>query len=96
MLSYILKLTKIILSISYHVIRYQLNLDVYNDTVMHVCNSLVGHSYIFIKVFQWGMQNIYDLNFNDELKQYFDTFSNNFPYTHFEQEIAVLHIKNAI
>jgi len=96
MLSYILKLTKIILSISYHVIRYQLNLDVYNDTVMHVCNSLVGHSYIFIKVFQWGMQNIYDLTFNDELKQYFDTFSNNVPYTHFEQEIAVLHIKNAI
>jgi predicted unusual protein kinase regulating ubiquinone biosynthesis (AarF/ABC1/UbiB family) len=57
---------------------------------------LISNSYIFIKVIQWGIQNVYDLNFDHELKQYFNTFSNNVPYTNFEQERAILLIDNAI
>lgn len=96
MLNYILKVTKIILSVSYHIVTYKLNFKAYNDTVINICNSLVNHSYIFIKVIQWGIQNVYDINFNDELKQYFNTFSNNVPYNNFEEEIAILRIHNAI
>ena len=96
MLNYILKVTKIILSVSYHIVTYKLNFKAYNDTVINICNSLVSHSYIFIKVIQWGIQNVYDINFNDELKQYFNTFSNNVPYNNFEEEIAILRIYNAI
>ena len=96
MLSYILKIIKINLSISYHILRYKLNFNTYNDTVINICNSLISHSYIFIKVIQWGIQNVYDLNFDHELKQYFNTFSNNVPYTNFEQERAILLIDNAI
>jgi predicted unusual protein kinase regulating ubiquinone biosynthesis (AarF/ABC1/UbiB family) len=96
MFSYLLKSTKIFLSISYHILRYQLYLSVYNDTVIQICNSLINHNYIFIKVIQWGIENIYDLHFNDELKEYFNTFSNNVPYTNLEQETAILHVNNAI
>ena len=96
MLSYILKFTKIITSISYHILRYKLNFNKYNDTVINICNSIISHNCIFIKVIQWGIQNIYDINFNDELKQYFNAFSNNVPYTNFEQEKAILCINNAI
>lgn len=96
MLRYILKITKFILTTSYHVIKYKLHLDVYSDTVIHICNSLVSDSYIFIKVIQWGIQNVYHLNFDDKLNEYFNNFSNNVLYTDFEQEMATLHINNAI
>jgi predicted unusual protein kinase regulating ubiquinone biosynthesis (AarF/ABC1/UbiB family) len=99
MINYIRKIIKIMnitLSTSYHIITYKLNINTYNDTVINVCNLLVSHSYIFIKVIQWGIQNVYDLNFNDELKEYFNTFSNNVPYSNFEQEIAILCINNSI
>ena len=99
MIDYIRRTIKIINIISttlYHHVRYKLKLDVYNDSVINICNSLISHSYIFIKIIQWGIQNVYDLNFNDELKQYFNTFSNNVPYTNFEQEVAILCINNAV
>jgi predicted unusual protein kinase regulating ubiquinone biosynthesis (AarF/ABC1/UbiB family) len=96
MLRYILKITKIILTTSYYVIRYKLKLDAYNDSVINICNSLISHSYIFIKVIQWGIQNVYDLTFDDELKQYFNTFSNNVPYTKLEKETATSCIHNAV
>ena len=99
MIDYIRRTIKIINIISttlYHHIRYKLKLDVYNYSVINICNSLISHSYIFIKIIQWGIQNVYDLNFNDELKQYFNTFSNNVPYTNFEQEVAILCINNTV
>lgn len=96
MIDYIQKTIKIILSTSYHIFTYKLNFNTYNDTVINVCNSLVSHSYVFIKVIQWGVQNVYDLFFNDELKEYFNAFSNNVPYTSVEQERAILCINNAV
>lgn len=86
----------IILITSYHILTYKLNVSAYNDTVINICNSLVSHSYIFIKIIQWGIQDVYDLTFNEELKKYFNTFSNNVPYTNLEQENANLCIDNAI
>lgn len=92
----IIKIMNVTLTTTYHILRYNLNFNTYNDTVINICNSLVSHSYIFIKVIQWGIQNVYDLNFNDELKEYFNTFSNHVPYTNFEQEFAILCINNSI
>ena len=86
----------IILITSYHILTYKLNFNAYSDTVINICNSLVSHSYIFIKIIQWGIQDVYELTFNEELKQYFNTFSNNVPYTNLEQENAILCIDNAI
>jgi len=86
----------IILITSYHILTYKLNFNAYNDTVINICNSLVSHSYIFIKIIQWGIQDVYDLTFNEELKQYFNTFSNNVPYTNLEKENTILCIDNAI
>ena len=91
-----IKLINIILTTSYYRIKYKLKLDAYNDSVINICNSLLSHSYIFIKVIQWGIQNVYDLHFDDELKQYFNTFSNNVPYSKLEKEMAILCIHNAV
>ena len=91
-----IKIINIILTTSHHILTYKLNINTYNETAINMCNSLVSHSYIFIKVIQWGMQNVYDINFHDELKEYFNTFSNNVSYTNFEQEKAILCINNAI
>ena len=52
MIDYIRRTIKIINIISttlYHHIRYKLKLDVYNYSVINICNSLISHSYIFIK-----------------------------------------------
>lgn len=90
------KFIKIISTLSYHYIKYKLNLETYNNTVVNVCNSLVSHSYIFIKIIQWGMQNVYNLNFDEELTYYFNTFSNNVPYTEFELKQTTITIHNTI
>lgn len=87
---------KIMSSLSYHYIKYKLKLETYNNTVINVCNSLIHHSYIFIKIIQWGIQNVYDLNFDEELSHYFNSFSNNVPYTPFEVEQSILSIHNAV
>jgi predicted unusual protein kinase regulating ubiquinone biosynthesis (AarF/ABC1/UbiB family) len=69
---------------------------------MSLCNSLTSNNYIFTKVIQWGVQEVYhddningnDINGNDKLKNYFSTFSNNVPYTQDELEYSVSFIKN--
>ena len=91
-----IKMINIILTMSCHIVTYKLNLKTYSDTIINISNYLVNQSYIFIKVIQWGIQNVYDLHFDDELKQYFNTFSNNVPYTNLEQENAILCIDNAV
>jgi predicted unusual protein kinase regulating ubiquinone biosynthesis (AarF/ABC1/UbiB family) len=96
MLNHILKITKIILSISYHVIIYKLNLKSYNDTIINISNSLVTHSFIFIKIIQWGIQNVYDFNFDEKVIKYFNAFNNQVPYNQLELEQSLLTIQNAV
>ena len=94
-----IKITNIILSASYHILKYKLHLTTYTDAVVTVCDSLVKHSYIFIKIIQWGIQDMYDdfyINNNDKLIQYFNTFSNNVPYTPLELKKSISCINNAI
>ena len=91
-----IKITNIILTTSYHIIIYKLNLKTYNDTVINICNSLVNQSYIFIKVIQWGLQNVYDLNFDQSVINYFNTFSNNVPYSPLELKQSILSIHKAV
>lgn len=86
----------IVLNTMYHIVIFKLKLKTYNDTVINICDCLVDHSYIFVKVIQWGIQNVYHLNFDDELKKYFNTFSNNVPYTTLEKEKANVCIHHAI
>lgn len=91
-----IKITNIILTTSYHVIIYKLNLKTYSDTVINICNSLVNHSYIFIKVIQWGLQNVYDLNFDEKVTNYFNVFSNKVPYSTLELEKSILSLDKAV
>lgn len=86
----------IILTVSCHIVIYKLNLKSYSDTIINISNSLVNQSYIFIKVIQWGLQNIYDLNFDEKVINYFNTFSNNVPYTTLELEKSNLLIRKAL
>lgn len=91
-----IKIINIILNTSYHIIIYKLNFKTYNDTIINICNSLVNQSYIFIKVIQWGIQNVYDLDFDEKVVNYFNTFSNNVPYTTVELEQSILSIHKAV
>ena len=94
-----IRITNIILFTSYCILKYKLHLTTYTDAVITVCDSLVKHSYIFIKIIQWGIQDMYDdfhINNNEKLIQYFNTFSNNVPYTPLEFKESVSCINNAI
>jgi len=93
-----IKITNIILSVSYCIFKYKLNFITYNDAVVATCNTLVKNSYLFIKIIQWGIQDIRDFNIqhNEKLIHYFNNFSNNVPYTLFELQHAILCIKKSI
>ena len=89
-------MANIILNVSAHLVIYKLNLKSYSDTIINISNSLVNQSYIFIKVIQWGLQNVYDLDFDEKVLNYFKTFSNNVPYTKLEVEQSILSIHKAV
>lgn len=79
-----MKVFNIFSSSFYSAIKYKLNFATFEDTVISMCDSLTHKNYIFTKVIQWGVQEIYnDANIknNDKLKNYFSTFSSNVPYT---------------
>lgn len=95
-----------IFSIScYNISKYKLRLTTFEDAVISLCNSLTKNNYIFTKVIQWGVQEIYhhdnidNINYNnmkdnDKLKTYFSMFSSCVPYTQDELEYSVSFIKN--
>jgi predicted unusual protein kinase regulating ubiquinone biosynthesis (AarF/ABC1/UbiB family) len=94
-----------IFSIScYNISKYKLRLTTFEDAVISLCNSLTRNNYIFTKVIQWGIQEVYHddnmkgiNNINDEkLKNYFSKFSSCVPYTQYEMEYSVSFIKNVI
>jgi predicted unusual protein kinase regulating ubiquinone biosynthesis (AarF/ABC1/UbiB family) len=88
----------------YNISKYKLRLTTFEDAVISLCNSLTRNNYIFTKVIQWGVQEVYHGdnmknidNINDEkLKNYFSTFSSCVPYTQYELEYSVSFIKNVI
>jgi len=97
-----------IFSISfYNIAKYKFRFATFEDTVISLCNSLTSNNYIFTKVIQWGVQEVYhndninsdninsdNIKGNDKLKNYFSVFSNNVPYTQDEFEYSVAFIKN--
>ena len=97
-----------IFSIScYNIAKYKIGLTTFEDAVISLCDSLTKNNYIFTKVIQWGVQEVYhddgdgvnaNVNSHDikceKLKNYFSTFSNNVPYTQYELEYSVAFIKN--
>ena len=92
-----------IFSIScYNILKYKLRLTTFEDAVTSLCNSLTRNNYIFTKVIQWGVQEVYhdDNTSNimseikgEKLKNYFSTFSSCVPYTQYELEHSVSFIK---
>ena len=91
-----------IFSISfYNISKYKCRFATFEDAVISACNSLTSNNYIFTKVVQWGVQEVYRddetksncINGNDKLNNYFSTFSNNVPYTQDELEYSVSFIK---
>lgn len=94
----IIKFTRICSSISYNIIKYKLHFITFNDAVITTCNSLMHKNYMFTKVIQWGIQDVYDENNikdNRELQDYFKIFSSNVPYTAHDVEYSVSHLKHA-
>jgi len=95
-----------IFSIScYNIAKYKLRFVTFEDAVISLCNSLTKNNYIFTKVIQWGVQEVYhgdnidnansnNIKDNDKLKNYFSVFSNNVPYTQDELEHSLACIKN--
>lgn len=86
---------------TYNFIKYKLNLSTSSNAVISVCNSLIHKNYLFTKVVQWGVQEVYDgANIkgkeNDELKSYFSIFSNSVPYMQYELHASLSSIKNVI
>jgi predicted unusual protein kinase regulating ubiquinone biosynthesis (AarF/ABC1/UbiB family) len=95
--NFVLNTVSIFSTSTYQFIKYKLNLETFNNAVISVCNSLVHKNYLFTKVVQWGVQEIYsDANIegNDELKSYFSVFSNSVPYAQHELHASLLSIKN--
>jgi predicted unusual protein kinase regulating ubiquinone biosynthesis (AarF/ABC1/UbiB family) len=87
----------------YNILKYKLRFATFEDSVISLCNSLTRSNYIFTKVIQWGVQEVYhDDNINnnkinsEKLKNYFSTFSSCAPYTQYELEYSVSFIKNVI
>ena len=83
----------------YNAVKYKLRLATFEDAVISVCDSLTHKNYIFTKVIQWGIQEIYnDANIkeNDKLKNYFSAFSSKVPYTPHELQYSVSVIKRVI
>ena len=85
----------------YNIAKYKLRFATFEDAVISLCNSLTKNNYIFTKVIQWGVQEVYhdDNNSNNikdnvKLKNYFSVFSNNVPYTQDELEHSLACIKN--
>ena len=77
--------------------KYKLSVISSNNAIMSICNSLVQKNYLFTKVVQWGVQEVYNganIKDNDELKLYFSVFSNNVPYTQDELYSALSCIQN--
>ena len=90
---------------SYNIAKYKLRFATFEDAVISLCNSLTKNNYIFTKVIQWGVQEVYhddnidnansnNIKDNDKLKNYFSVFSNNVPYTQGELEHSLACIKN--
>ena len=96
-----------IFSIScYNIAKYKFRFSTFEDAVISLCNSLTRNNYIFTKVIQWGVQEVYhddtincdnnsdNIKDNVKLKNYFSVFSNNVPYTQDELEHSLAFIKN--
>jgi hypothetical protein len=84
---------------SYYFIKYKLNFTRSTDAVISVCDSLLDKNYLFTKVVQWGVQEVYsgsNIKDNDELKAYFSAFSNSVPYTQYELSASLSAVKNVI
>jgi len=84
---------------SYYFFKYKLNFITSNNAIISVCNSFLHKNYLFTKVVQWGVQEVYNganIKENDELKSYFSVFSNSVPYTQHELHASLSCIKNII
>jgi tRNA A-37 threonylcarbamoyl transferase component Bud32 len=82
---------------SYYFIKYKLNFTTSTNAIISVCNSLLPTNYLFTKVVQWGVQEVYNgtnIKNNDELKSYFSVYSNSVPYTKDELRASLSYIKS--
>lgn len=91
------KTASIFYSVSYYFLKYKLKYITFNDAVISTCNSLTHKNYLFTKVIQWGLQEVHkDINIqdNDELKTYFNSFSNSVPYSQSELKDSLLLLQS--
>ena len=95
----IIKTINLISYSCYNIFKYKCGFVSFEDSIISICDSFVYDNYMFTKVIQWGVQEIYNeinIKNNDKLKNYFSTFSNNVPYTQDELNHSTLLIKNVI
>ena len=94
-----IKILNILSHTLYTAVKYKLSFHTFEDAIISACNSLTRENYIFTKVIQWGIQEIYnDANIkdSDNLKKYFSTFSSKVPYTPYELQHSISVIKNVM
>lgn len=96
------KLVKTISLLSYscyNILKYKCGFVSFEDSIISICDSFVYDNYIFTKIIQWGVQEVYDeinIKNSDKLKNYFSTFSNNVRYSQDELQYSTLLIKDLI
>jgi len=65
--------------IFFQYIKFRINIINYNKMIKNICNDLSRTNIFYLKCFQWGIQDIYDLD--EELMCYFKKFYDNVPFT---------------
>jgi predicted unusual protein kinase regulating ubiquinone biosynthesis (AarF/ABC1/UbiB family) len=67
------------LKIIREIIKYKLSLINYNLMIINICEDLRKNNILYVKIVQWNIQDY--CNIDEELKQYFNKFGSNVPYT---------------
>ena len=61
----LINVVNIFLISCYNIAKYKFRFATFEDAVISLCNSLTSNNYIFTKVIQWGVQEVYrDDNIN--------------------------------
>jgi len=65
--------------IFFQYVKFRLNIIDNNKMIKNICNDLSKTNIFYLKCFQWGIQDIYDID--EELMSYFKRFYDNVPYS---------------
>ena len=74
--------------IFFQYVKFRVNIIDFNSMIKTICNDLSKTNIFYLKCFQWGIQDIYDID--EELMYYFKKFYDNVPYTEEDIDFEIL------